>query len=50
MIDDSNVVPNRLLMLHPTQAVTLSRDFKGEAKQIDNIYMIENFCIEALMR
>ena len=48
IFDDSNFVPNRLLMLHPTRAVTLSRDFKAEAKQINNIYTIENFCIEAL--
>ena len=35
MIDDSNFVRNRLLMLHPTRAVTLSReDFKAEAEQL----------------
>ena len=37
-------------MLHPTRAVTLSReDFNVEAERIDNIYKIENFCIYALM-
>ena len=43
-------MPNRLLVLHPTLAVILSReDFKAEAEQIDNIYTIENFSfIEAL--
>ena len=47
--DDSKFVPNRLLILHPTRAVTLSREeFKAEAEQIDNIYKIENFCMEAL--
>ena len=30
-------------MLHPTQAVTLSRDFKAQAEQIDNIYETEKF-------
>ena len=36
-------------MLHPIRAVILSReDFKAEAEQIDNIYKIENFCIEAI--
>ena len=35
-------------MLHPTRAVTLTRDFKAEAEQNDNIYKIENFCIEVL--
>ena len=43
-------MPNRLLMLHPTRKVTLSReDFKTEADQIYTIYNIEIFCIEALM-
>ena len=38
-------------MLHPTRAMTLSReDFKVKAEQIDYIYKIENFCVEALMR
>ena len=38
IIDDSNFVPNRLLLLHPTRAVTLPRnDFKVEAEQIGNI-------------
>ena len=38
-------------MLHPTQAVTLSReDFKAEAELIDNIYKIKNFCIKAFTR
>ena len=47
--DDSKFVPNRLLILHPTRAVTLSREeFKAEAEQIDNINKIENFCMEAL--
>ena len=43
-------MPNRLLLLHhPTQGVTLPReDLKAEAEQIDNIYKIEIFCIEAL--
>ena len=36
-------------MLHLTRAITLSReDFKAEAEQINNIYLIENFCIEVL--
>ena len=35
-------------MLHPIRAVTLSRDFKAEAEQIDNIQKTEKFCIEAL--
>ena len=50
MIDDSNLMPNRLLMLHhPTQGVTLPREnLKAEAEQLDNIYKIEIFCIEAL--
>ena len=47
--DDLKFVPNRLLILHQTRAVTLSREeFKAEAEQIDNIYKIENFCMEAL--
>ena len=37
--DDSKFVPNSLLILHPTRAVTLSREeFKAEAEQIDNIF------------
>ena len=38
-------------MLPLTRAVTLSsEDFKAKAEQIDNIYKIENFCIEAFKR
>ena len=49
MIDDSNFVPNCLLTLHPIRTGTLSReDNKAEAEQIDNIYKIESFYIEAL--
>ena len=47
IIDDSNFVPNLLLMLHPTQAVFLPRDFNAEAEQINNIYKHKNYCIEA---
>ena len=44
IINYSNFVPNRLLKLHPTQAVTLSReDFKAKAEQIDNIYKVDFF-------
>ena len=49
IIDDSNFVPYRLLLLHPARAVTSSRqDFKAQAELIDHIYKIKNFCIEAL--
>ena len=42
-------MPNRVLMLHPTGAGTLSRDdFKAEAERIDNIYKIENFISKPL--
>ena len=38
-------------MLHLIRAVTLSsKNFKTEAKQIYNTYMIKIFCIEALTR
>ena len=40
VIDDSIFVRNRLMMLQPTRAVTLSReDFMADAKQIYNIYI-----------
>ena len=49
VIDHSIFVRNRLMMLHPTRAVTLSReDFKADVKQIYNIYKIEIFRIEDL--
>ena len=49
LFDDSNFVPNRLLMLHSTRAVTLSReDFKVKVEQTDNINKIENFCSQVL--
>ena len=49
LFDDSNFVPNRLLMLYSTRAVTLSReDFKVEVEQTDNINKIENFCSQVL--
>ena len=39
-----SIFDNRLLMLHPRQAVTSSReDFKAKTEQIDNIYKFEYF-------
>ena len=34
-VDDSNFVLNRLLMLHPTRAVILSKDFEADVEHIN---------------